>query len=106
MTAANSFKTSRRTRRHSATLATPALAASPLIVPSHVLGLGGAIVPSHRITIGFIGTSRQVSYANVPGFLPQPQAHVVAVCGVNSWRMEKVRQQVDEFPAAQRPSGH
>ena len=105
MTTTNSSKTSRRTFLRRATLATTALTAGPLIVPSRVLGLGGGIAPSNRITIGFIGTGRQALYANIPGFLYQPDAQVVAVCDVDSWRLEQARKQVEENYAQASTSG-
>ena len=82
-----------------------AVLAAPMIVPSSVFGAGGAVAPANRITVGFIGTGRQAVYANIPGFLHQPDAQVVAVCDVDSWRMEKARRQVTDFYAEQQPAG-
>jgi len=76
--------------------------AVPMIVPASVFG---ADAPSNRITLGFIGTGRQATYANIPGFLHQPDAQAVAVCDVDSWRMERARKQVEDFYATQSPSG-
>ncbi|MCW5553591.1 MAG: Gfo/Idh/MocA family oxidoreductase [Verrucomicrobiae bacterium] len=80
-------------------------AAAPLIVPGRVLGLEGRVAPSNRITIGLIGTGRQAIYANLPGFLREPDAQAVAVCDVDSWRMEQARQQVETHYARQSQSG-
>jgi predicted dehydrogenase len=85
--------------------ATGAAFALPLIVPSRVLGLGGEVAPSNRITIGFIGTGRQATYANLPGFLREPDAQAVAVCDVDSWRMENAHKLVESHYAAQQTSG-
>lgn len=90
--------------QRTATAAATAFAAS-LIVPSSVLGGDGAVAPSNRITIGFIGTGRQCTYANIPGFLREPDAQCVAVCDVDSWRMEGARQAIEEAYAKRRPSG-
>ena len=76
-----------------------------MIVPGSVLGAGGAVAPGNRITVGFIGTGRQAVYANIPGFLHQPDAQVVAVCDVDSWRMAKARKQVEDFYAAKQRAG-
>lgn len=105
MTPHSSARTSRRTFLRRATLATTALAAGPMIVPARVLGLGGAVAPSNRITMGFIGTGRQATYANIPGFLSQPDAQIVAVCDVDSWRLEEARRQVADHYAQATAAG-
>ena len=40
-------------------LKSTAVAAAPLVVPGSVLGLNGAVAPSNRITMGFIGVGNQ-----------------------------------------------
>jgi predicted dehydrogenase len=84
-------------------LATCAL--SPFIARSLAIGAERPVAPSNRVTIGFIGTGRQAVYANLPGFLHQPDAQVVAVCDVDSWRMTKARKQVEDFYAKSERSG-
>lgn len=96
--------TRRRFLRH-ALASLSAAATGPLIVPASVLGAGGRVPPSSRITIGFLGTGRQASYANIPGFLREPDAQAVAVCDVDAWRLEQARHQIEQFYASQRPSG-
>lgn len=61
--------------------------------------------PSNRITLGFIGTGRQATYANLPGFLAEAEAQVVAVCDVDAWRLEEARLQVDRHYAQKAKSG-
>ena len=78
---------------------------APLVVPASALGLNGAVAPGNRITLGFIGTGRQASYANIPGFLHQPDAQAVAVCDVDAWRMQQAREQVEAYYAKQAPAG-
>jgi predicted dehydrogenase len=80
-------------------------AAGPMIAPSSVLGAQGAVPPNSRITIGFIGTGRQAVYANIPGFLREPDAQAVAVCDVDLWRMDQARQQIERFYANRTASG-
>lgn len=106
------------------TVATTTVAAAtigmPNIVPASVLGknqsgrsAGSMSAPSDRITIGMIGTGRQgygqnlqgAKYENVPGLLDLPDAQVVAVCDVDSWRMEEARKLVDGRYAKDTPSG-
>ena len=72
----------------------------PTIVPSSVFGQNA---PSNRITVAMIGTGRQgygqnlqgAKVENVPGMLDIPDAQVVAVCDVDTWRLEQARTLVD-----------
>ena len=104
LTPAATGKSNRREFLRRAALATGAFANAPLIVPSRVLGRGGA-APSNRITVGFIGTGRQAFHANIPGFMAEPDAQAVAVCDVDSWRLEQARELVESRYAKQTPSG-
>lgn len=90
---------SRRTFLRRTALAAGALSAAPLIVPARVLGADGAVAPSKRITVGFIGTGRQAFHANIPGFLREADAQCVAVCDVDTWRMENARKSIDDYYA-------
>lgn len=93
----------------------------PTIIPASVLGratLGknrnGVPAPSDRITVAMIGTGRQgfgqnlqgANIPNIPGLLALPDAQVVAVCDVDSWRMEEARKRVDAHYAKNAPSGN
>lgn len=82
-----------------------AAGACPSVVRASALGGQGTVPPSERITVGFIGTGRQAIHANIPGFLYQADAQVVAVCDVDSWRMAQARALVDRFSDARRPAG-
>jgi predicted dehydrogenase len=82
-----------------------AATAGPLILPSSVLGLDNKVSPGNRVTVGVIGTGRQTIYANLPGFLQEPDAQIVAVCDVDAWRMAKAKKQVEDFYAKQTDSG-
>lgn len=84
---------------------TAAATLAPMIVPGRVLGLDGEVSPSNRITMGFIGTGRQSTHVNLPGFLHQPDAQVVAVCDVDAWRMEQARRLVEKTYAGKTASG-
>jgi len=96
---------SRRAFLQQTTSAAGAVLGAPLIVPARVLGKDGQVAPSNRITMGFIGTGRQAYYSNLGGFMNQPDAQVVAVCDVDSWRMEQARKKVEERYAQEQPSG-
>jgi predicted dehydrogenase len=67
----------------------------PMVVPGRVLGRDGGVAPSNRIAVGFLGTGRQAIYANLPGFLAEPDAQIVAVCDVDTWRMDRARAKVE-----------
>ena len=105
LTTVNHRLISRRTFLKRSATAGIAAAAGPAFVPSAVLGRGGAVAPSNRIAIGFIGTGRQALYANIPGFLHQSDAQVVAVCDVDSWRVDRARQKVEAFYAERKTGG-
>lgn len=94
----------RRTFLRNTTLAVGAVVL-PQIVSSAVLGGGRNAAPSARITVGFIGTGRQCSYANIPGFLQEPDAQAVGVCDVDAWRMTAAQRQIEEFYGKQQRSG-
>lgn len=97
-----------QTRRRflsSSLLAIGVSAAIPEIIPSTALGNGETPAPSNRITIGFIGTGRQTIYANIPGFLREKDAQCVAVCDVDSWRLELAKKFIEDYYAKNSVSG-
>ncbi len=63
-----------------AATALSAAAVAPTVVPASVFG---ANAPSNRIHVGFIGCGNQ-STIDLPAFLGQDDAQVVAVCDVNT----------------------
>ncbi len=97
-------KSSKLTRRSLLKRATTAGAglAAPWVVPSSVLGQNSA---SNRLNVAMIGIGRQAKYANLPFFLHAPDAHVVAVCEVDHWRLENARKQVEKHYGKNKPSG-
>jgi predicted dehydrogenase len=76
--------------------------AMPSIVPARVLG---ADAPSNRINVGFIGTGRQAFGANLPQMMAVPGVQVVAVCDVDSWRMNEAQALVNAFYAKRDGAG-
>lgn len=90
--------------KHSA-CAAGAVFAAPLILSSRARGADGQTAPSKRITIGFIGTGRQCYYNNIPQFLNEEDAQVVAVCDVDQWRLDQAKAKVEAFYKDKAPSG-
>jgi len=68
----------------------------PYLVRSSALGKEGAIAPSERITIGFIGTGDHGINMNLRTFLGQPDAQAVAVCDVDPVNVTKARDIVSQ----------
>jgi len=93
------------TRRDFLQRAAVAACAAPLIVPGRARGADGAVAPSRKVNLGFIGTGRQVFYANLPSFLASADVQVVAVCDVDRWRAEMARDKVDAHYAEERTTG-
>lgn len=54
----------------------------PYLVPSSALGLAGNVLPSNRITLGWIGTGNQ-GFQDMKGFIQNDDVRIVAVCDVN-----------------------
>lgn len=90
-------KTSKLNRRGflRRTLAGGAVAAAPMIVPSHVLGLAGAVPPSEKIVLGGIGLGRRGSYV-LSTILPQNDVRFVAVADVWRERAEQIKGMADK----------
>jgi predicted dehydrogenase len=74
------------------------LAALPYVVRSSAPGKAGglAISASERITVGFIGVGNHGIKMNLLTFLGQPDAHILAVCDVDTDHLIKARNIVNE----------
>ena len=81
------------TRRHFVRTAAAAAVAAPTIIPAHVLGKDA---PSNKITIGFIGTGGHGTGWNLPHYLDQGDAKILAVCDVDTGRMNHAKGIVDQ----------
>lgn len=88
------------TRRHF--LRSAAVAGIPLILPSRVFGQNA---PSKRVTVGMIGCGRWGSKTNLDPLLAMDDVTVVAVCDVDSWRMDFTRQKINDHYAKSSISG-
>jgi len=75
---------------------------APTILPAKVFG---AEAPSNRITVGMIGMGRQAYYSNLKSFLVASDVQVVAVCDVDSWRLDNARKAVEEHYGKERTAG-
>jgi predicted dehydrogenase len=86
----NKSQTNRRQFMRSAAGVAGASLAFPYIVPSSALGLEGAVAPSDRVTLGFIGVGN-MGQGQLRPFINQPDVQVVAVCDPNRWRREQAQ---------------
>lgn len=68
----------------------------PYLVPSSVLGKAGAVAPSERITLGFIGTGDHGRNVNIKNFLVNADAQAVAVCDVDPVNRDAARDMVNK----------
>jgi hypothetical protein len=95
------------TRRHflrQTTTAVAAAFAAPAIIPASALGRAGAMPPSERVTMGFIGVGGQGSghllggaWTYVAGgYAGRKDVQVLAVCDVWRDRREKARKKVND----------
>lgn len=74
-----------------------ALTSFPAIVPAHVLG--GPLAPSNRINIGAIGNGRISRGHDMPGVWKHDLARIVAVCDLDSNRLDAAKRLVNEYYA-------
>jgi predicted dehydrogenase len=80
-------------------LAAGTVSGFPLIVPSKVFG---ADAPGRKVNVGMIWMGRQAVGANLKPFLVNPKTQVVAVCDVDSWRLENGKKAVEAHYAKQK----
>jgi len=72
-----------------------ALTSFPAIVPAHVLS--GPLAPSNRINIGAIGNGRISRGHDMPGVWKHDLARIVAVCDLDSNRLDAAKRLVNEY---------
>ncbi len=68
----------------------------PYLVPSSAMGKSGAVAPSERITLGFIGTGDHGRNVNIKNFLANADAQAVAVCDVDPVNRDAARDMVNK----------
>jgi hypothetical protein len=84
---------------------TAAALAAPVLIPASALGRSGAVAPSERIGIGFIGLGTQGTghvlggaWTHVPGgYVARGDVQVLAVCDVRRERRENVRHRCNQM---------
>lgn len=69
--------------------------AIPYFVPPSAMGSAGAVAPSERIAMGFIGLGIQGS-GLMGAFLGQKDVQAVAVCDVRASQRQRAKQTVDQ----------
>ena len=77
------------------TAAAGAALALPTIIPSSALGLDGAVAPSNRIVMGFVGLG-WMGGTNLDWFLPKKDAQIVGLCDVDKLHLEEARGRVNK----------
>ena len=90
-----------------------AATAGPMVVPARVLGRGGAVAPSERIAMGFVGLGGQGSghlfggsWTYVAGgYLGRPDVQVIGVCDVWKPKRESAKDRVNRHYAQLAGSG-
>jgi hypothetical protein len=87
------MNSSRRAFLKKSVIGTMGTIAIPTIVPSSVFGKSA---PSNSINVAMIGCGRQMVRPNIPQILGSDIARIVAVCDVDSWRLQNAKQKVDE----------
>ena len=96
--------TRRRFLQRTGALAATAIAV-PAIVPRCVLGGPGQTSPAERTTVGMIGLGRQAYQTNMVQFLKMPEVQILAVCDVDSWRLNNARQAIERSYGNNQPTG-
>ncbi|MBI2478439.1 MAG: Gfo/Idh/MocA family oxidoreductase, partial [Planctomycetia bacterium] len=87
--------------------ATTAAVAAPWIVPASALGRDGAVAPSERVRMGFIGCGRQCYQKNIPLFVRTPGVQAMAVCDVDQWRLDNAVTQVQaQYESGKAPGSY
>ena len=71
-----------------------AVFAVPMIIPSHVLGLGGAVPPSEKIVMAGIGIHNRGSH-DLNWMMGEKDVHFVAICDLCRDHREAVKQMID-----------
>jgi predicted dehydrogenase len=73
---------------------TSAAIAVPFVVPSSLLGLGGAVPPSEQVTLGGIGIGGRGQHV-LGDMLDQPEARFLAICDIRAERRDAIKRMAD-----------
>ncbi len=74
----------------------------PAIIPASALGADGAVAPSNRISLGFIGLGTEGRLKNLKRFMAQPDVQVLALCDVHETRLRSAHMAMQAY--AREPS--
>ena len=88
------MKTTRRSFIKNTAIGAAGAIAIPTILPSNIFGNPA---PSNRITVAMIGCGRQTVQPNIPQLLGSKNAQIVAVCDLDSWRLDNAQKQVNDY---------
>jgi predicted dehydrogenase len=70
-------------------------ALAPMILPARVLGKGGGVAPSNRITLGCIGIGPRGNHV-LGAMLGEPDLQVLATCDIQAALRASVKRTIDE----------
>ena len=70
--------------------------AAPTLVAASALGREAKAAASERIGVGMIGMGRQAYLVNLKQFLKMPDVQILAVCDVDSWRLDNAKQAIEQ----------
>lgn len=79
--------------------------ALPTLIPSRVLSAPDRPGANERVTVGMIGVGRQAYLKSMKQFLKMPDVQVLAVCDVDSWRLDSARKAIEGQYGKSKPSG-
>jgi hypothetical protein len=77
---------------------------APLFLPSRVWSASRGVLPSNKITLGFIGTGDHGRAVNLASLLAEPDAQVVALCDVDRKHLDLAAEMVKTRTGAVLPS--
>jgi predicted dehydrogenase len=75
------------------------------LIPSRALGLGGAVAPSNRITLGVIGTGT-MGGIDIANFLGLDDVEIVALCDVDRGHIQATRKLIFDYYGRVGRTGH
>src|SRR5437899_3236232 len=83
-------------RRNFLKTTTATFVTAPLIVPSSAIGGDGAIPPSERITVGFIGTGKMAHDYHLSTLSGFKEVQCLAVCDADTTRREHAKKFIED----------
>jgi len=78
----------------------------PVFIPGAARGADGAVAPSNRIALGFIGLGLEGKLKDLRGALLQPDVQVAALCDVHRKRLEGAHLAIQTYPREPNPKAY